>query len=75
MKRCQSCGMIIELIEDFPNLDTEGRYCARCANERGELKDFDDVLTSVSEYMSETNGFSYEVARDVALQILKHQPA
>lgn len=75
MKRCQSCGMIIELIEDFPNLDTEGRYCARCANERGELKVFDEVLSSVSEYMSETNGFSDEVARDVALQILKHQPA
>lgn len=75
MKRCQSCGMIIELIEDFPNLDTEGKYCARCANERGDLKDFDEVLASVSGYMSETNGFSDEVARDVALQILKHQPA
>ncbi len=75
MKRCQSCGRLIELLEDFAGLDQSGIYCSSCADGPGSLKPFEEVLANLTHRIAKTDGFDETASRNAALQILGRQPA
>ena len=75
MKRCQSCGRLIELLEDFAGLDQESIYCSSCADDDGQIKSFDEVLENLTQRIAKTDGFDVEASRKAAQQILGRQPA
>jgi hypothetical protein len=75
MKRCQSCGRLIELLEDFAGLDQSGIYCSLCADDTGKLKSFEEVLDNLTHRIAKTDGFDESATRNAALQILGRQPA
>ncbi len=75
MKRCQSCGRLIELLEDFAGLDQSGNYCSSCADDSGKIKPFEEVLDNLTQRIAKTDGFDESASRNAALQILGRQPA
>lgn len=75
MKRCQSCGKLIELLEDFAGLDQSSIYCSSCADDFGELRSFEEVLENLTQRIAKTDGFDESASRNAALQILGRQPA
>ncbi|MBP7732947.1 MAG: hypothetical protein KA140_04180 [Caldisericia bacterium] len=75
MKRCQSCGRLIELLEDFAGLDQSSIYCPSCADDRGKLRSFEEVLENLTQRIAKTDGFDESASRNAALQILGRQPA
>lgn len=75
MKRCQSCGKLIELLEDFAGLDQSSIYCPSCADDFGKLRSFEEVLENLTQRIAKTDGFDESASRNAALQILGRQPA
>jgi len=75
MKRCQSCGKLIELLEDFAGLDQSSNYCSSCADDSGKIKSFEEVLDNLTQRIAKTDGFDESASRNAALQILGRQPA
>ncbi len=75
MKRCQSCGRLIELLEDFAGLDQSSNYCCSCADDSGKIKSFEEVLDNLTQRIAKTDGFDESASRNAALQILGRQPA
>ena len=75
MKRCQSCGKLIELLEDFAGLDQSSIYCPSCADDFGKLRSFEEVLENLTQRIAKTDGFDESASQNAALQILGRQPA
>ncbi|NTU61749.1 MAG: hypothetical protein HGA95_05465, partial [Caldiserica bacterium] len=75
MKRCQSCGRLIELLEDLAGLDQSSNYCSSCADGCGKLMSFEEVLENLTQRIAKTDGFDESASRNAALQILGRQPA
>lgn len=64
--RCESCGLPVHSY----------RYCAYCTDANGDLMDFDDRLTSMTEeWQAEHGHLTVEDARQAAREYMASMPA
>ncbi len=65
-KVCGSCGMPMEKKEDFGAQNEENSYCAHCTDEKGVLKNREDVRAGmIAFYMKMNNSGRDEAERFV----------
>lgn len=74
-KICISCGMPMRETSDFPLGDTTKDYCCYCARENGEMKSFEEMKASMTEFIINTQGFARAAAEELALKSMLKQPA
>lgn len=74
-KNCISCGMSLINKDDYPNQDETKTFCKFCATAAGELQEFDERLTRMTEFIIKTQGFDKEAATVHARNLMKKMPA
>ena len=74
-KRCISCCMPMETVEQYPNGDTTKTYCVYCARDDGSMKSWDEAVIGYTAYLQESQGIEADDAREQAIAALKKCPA
>ena len=74
-KLCESCGMILHDVAEFALQDPKHKYCRHCTDQQGNLKDFDQVVEIMTDFLRRTQVLSKASARTAALAILAKNPA
>ena len=72
---CESCGMPMKTKEDFGGGIIGHTYCVHCTNPIGELRSYDEVLHSFTEFVIDTEGMTEEDARKMARDMMHKNPA
>ena len=74
-KTCISCGMPLRTPDDYPLKDTSKDFCLHCADERGDLKPYDEALIGMSAFLRETQGLDETAAVSAARAMMARMPA
>jgi hypothetical protein len=74
-KSCISCGMDMTESKDFANSDESKDYCSYCADEKGNLRSYDEVLANWSNFIMTTHGITKDEAIDMASSYMAKLPA
>ena len=74
-KSCHSCAMPMDKPEDFAPGHPGGDYCRYCTDSTGKLLPFEAVLKMNADCYVESQGLEPAAARQMALTMLKAQPA
>lgn len=74
-KICISCGKPLYSNDDFPNGDNSKLFCLYCAGPNGDLKSYDDILSSMAHFLIETQGLDKVAANKNARIIMSRLPA
>ncbi len=61
--------------EDFAGGIIGHAYCLHCVNPVGELRTYEEVLQSFSDFIIEEEGLTEEEAREMARKHMHQQPA
>lgn len=72
---CYSCGMPLKNPSDFALGDIHQKYCSHCANEKGQLKPFKEVVNGMAGWLSRSQGLEMGAATELAENLLSKQPA
>jgi AcrR family transcriptional regulator len=72
---CESCGMILHNETEFALQDPKSKYCRHCTDQQGNLRNFDQVVETMTDFLKKTQVLSRESARKVAFAILAKNPA
>ncbi len=73
---CESCGRPMTSDRDRAGGRADARYCRHCADARGNLKPYAEVLEGlVTEEFMGRNGMSRDRAEVAARNALSHSPA
>lgn len=72
---CGSCGMPFEKMEDHALADINNPYCTFCADDKGRLLPYDDVLKSNVKFYIESQGLNKDAATQMAKEVLADMPA
>lgn len=75
MKTCIACGMPMEKAEQFAKGDTSLDYCAYCAKPDGSMRNYDETLEGMTQFMVRTQGVDEGVARTAAAEAMAKLPA
>jgi hypothetical protein len=72
---CISCGMPLRVPEDHASADKSRTYCRHCARPDGSMKDYNEVLSGMTQFIVRTQGLDTAVAEGLAKQAMSAQPA
>lgn len=72
---CYSCGMPLEKASDHALGDASHEFCVHCANDQGELKSYEEIVSGFANYLVHSQGIAMVAATEMAQQILAKQPA
>lgn len=75
VKNCESCGMPMRSPEDFGRSDVNNKYCRYCTNEKGELKNYEEALTGMTNFIVQTQGLDRTQAEKAAKEHMTKMPA
>jgi hypothetical protein len=75
VKNCESCGMPMRAPEDFGGNDTSNKYCRYCTNEQGILKNYEDTLNGMTNFVVQTQGLDRSQAEKAAKEHMAKMPA
>ncbi|MDF2909975.1 MAG: hypothetical protein K0Q56_856 [Sporolactobacillus laevolacticus] len=75
MKKCIACGMPMKSPEDYPLGDETKDYCKYCAKPDGTMQNYEEKLTSMTEFVVKTQGLDRQVAEESAAYMLSKLPA
>lgn len=75
MTQCIACGMPMEKAEDFAMGDETKNYCRYCCNPDGSMQNFGQKLTSLTDFITRTQGLDQTVAEKTAKDMIKNLPA
>jgi len=75
VKSCIACGMPLERPEDHAMGDPSKDYCRHCARPDGSLRSYDEAIEATSQWMIRTQGLAPEVAKAMAIDMLRDLPA
>lgn len=74
-RSCGSCGFPMRSPDDFAGRDPQAEYCSTCADERGALKPYDEVVQANADYLAREQGIDMQAARALARALLSSMPA
>lgn len=74
-KSCESCGMPLMSMNDYPAKNTRSRYCKYCTNSEGMLHPPSEHLKRLTAFIMEDEGLSEEKAREKAVLAMRKFPA
>lgn len=74
-QNCISCGMPIRLASEAAAGKSERPYCHYCSKPDGSMKDYDEVLEGMSEFLIRSQGIDKAVATKMAAETLASLPA
>lgn len=74
-KSCIACGMPMNKPEEHASGDTAKAYCFHCAREDGSMRDYDEVLVGLTQFMVRSQGIDETAARDAAAGMMTQLPA
>ena len=72
---CQSCGMPMTCPQEHGGGDNENVYCARCCNDDGSLKNYEEVVEYLTQFMMETKKLDRDSAEKSAKAFMSMLPA
>jgi hypothetical protein len=72
---CGSCGFPMNQPSDYAGGDTSDAYCGTCADAKGTLKPFPQVLEANASYFVSEQGINASAAREMARALLMSMPA
>ncbi|MCL1632508.1 zinc ribbon domain-containing protein [Sporolactobacillus sp. CPB3-1] len=75
MKQCIACGMPMKKIDDYPLGDTTKDYCKFCARPDGSMQNYDEKLSSMTQFIIRTQGLNPGVAQKSAAFMMSKLPA
>lgn len=75
MTQCIACGMPMENPEDFAMNDETKNYCRFCSNSDGTMQNFEQKLTSLTDFIIKTQGIDKKVAEKTAKDMMRKLPA
>ena len=62
-KHCEACGMPMLHDKDFGGSDEKNTWCVNCCDENGNHKSYDEILSSMSEFLLTEEGFELSEQR------------
>lgn len=72
MKFCHSCCMPL----NTPGSQSKNElYCVYCANEKGTLKEWDEILAGATDFIASWQHIPLEEAKKRAVRMLSSMPA
>ena len=74
-KKCESCGMPMNSIEDFGGSNPENKYCKYCTDEKGILKDFETKFKETTSFIISRMNVDKTVAEQIAKDQMLKLPA
>ena len=72
---CIACGMPMQKAEDFAQGDESKDYCVHCAREDGSMRDYDEVLIGMTQFIVSTQGLDETAAHETAKRLMAELPA
>jgi hypothetical protein len=72
---CLSCGMPMTKLEDFGGGNRENPYCVHCSHPDGSLKNYEEVLNGMIDFMMKSRNTDRETAEGAAREYLSQNPA
>jgi hypothetical protein len=72
---CGSCGFPMNQPSDFAGGDPAAAFCSTCADARGKLKPFNQVVEANANYFVSEQGIDASAAREMARALLLSMPA
>ena len=72
---CISCGMPIRLASEAAEGKRERPYCHYCSKPDGSMKDYEEVLEGMSEFLIRSQGIDRAVAIKLAAETMASLPA
>jgi len=61
--------------QDFASGDETKNYCTHCARSDGSMQSYDEVLMGMAQFMVRTQGIELDVAKNMAVEMMKILPA
>ncbi|MFC1592556.1 zinc ribbon domain-containing protein [Candidatus Omnitrophota bacterium] len=74
-KSCMSCGMPMTKPEDFGGGNPDNLYCVHCAKADGSLKNYDETLEGMVNFMIMSQNMDRETAEVASKEYLVKMPA
>ena len=74
-KVCESCDMPMTRDDDFGGSNPSNKYCNYCTDEHGNLKNYEDVLEGMTDFVVSQMGLSDDEARQTAADNMAQMPA
>lgn len=75
VKKCESCGKIMKLKDDFSMGDENSKYCVKCTDEKGVLYPFEQKLEFMTMFIMGRRGVPEVMARNMAKSEMAEMPA
>ena len=72
---CESCGMILHDTADYAKQNRKSKYCRYCTDNKGDLRNFEQVVETMTSFLMKTQVLNRESACKAALAILAKNPA
>jgi hypothetical protein len=61
--------------EDYPEGDASKGYCIHCAHPDGTMKNYDEVLQGMADFLVHSQGLDKNAARKIAAELMDSLPA
>jgi hypothetical protein len=74
-KACMSCGMPMAKPEDFGGGNPSNMYCVHCTNSDGSLKNYEEVVDGMTQFMMNIRGMDKAEAEKAAKEYMSNMPA
>ncbi len=74
-KTCIACGMPMTKAEDHALGDETKDYCLYCARPDGSMRDYDEALVGMTQFIVKSQGLDEGVAREAAAAQMATLPA
>lgn len=74
-RSCGSCGFPMKQPDDFAGGDMNAEFCSTCADVKGKLKPFNQVVEANANYFVREQGIDTKAAREMARALLLSMPA
>jgi hypothetical protein len=75
VQKCVSCGMPLRTPQEHAAGDVARNYCVHCARPDGTMKSYNEVLTGMTAFLVQTQGFDQQAARKAAAGMMAELPA
>ena len=69
-KKCESCGMPLNSIDDFGGRNPKNKYCEHCTDKEGALKSYEEKVDDFKRILIKTNNYNEEQAIKKAKEML-----
>jgi hypothetical protein len=67
--------MPFEKASDHALGDANHKFCVHCCDAQGQLKPYEEILSSMAHYLVRSQGVAQAAAVEVAKDVLANQPA